>query len=364
MLTLPKRIATLAERLDSLEVDAMLITNETNVRYLSGFTGDSSYLLINKIGASILSDGRYDTQIAEECPDLRAIIRPPSQLMNDLLQSFIHDQSERRIGIEADDLSLAAFRAVSEACPDVEWVETTGLILEQRMIKDDDEVRITRRAVEIAESAFRAMIGELDAGWTERGVAHELEAKMRALGAEGVSFAPIVAAGPTGALPHYRPGNRPLGDQPTLLIDWGACFEGYASDLTRTLHRPSASGKFRHAYQVVLEAQQAAIDAIRPGIAASEVDAAARSVLGKAGLADAFIHGLGHGTGLEIHESPRMSSVSQETLASGMIITVEPGVYFAGDFGIRIEDDVLVTDDGHEVLSSLPKGLDDCRLML
>jgi Xaa-Pro aminopeptidase len=204
----------------------------------------------------------------------------------------------------------------------------------------------------------------LTEGWSEREIAHELEAKIRFLGAEGCSFAPIVAAGAAGALPHYHPHDVVIGDATTLLIDWGANFRGYASDLTRTLHRSTASDRFRRAYDAVLSAQLAAIEAIGPGVPAKEVDSIARGVLGRAGLADAFKHGLGHGTGLEIHEAPRMSSISEETLVSGMIITVEPGVYFEGDFGIRIEDDVLVTETGREVLSQLPKGLDDCRLML
>lgn len=165
-------------------------------------------------------------------------------------------------------------------------------------------------------------------------------------------------------LPHYHPGDAIIGDAATLLIDWGARYHGYASDLTRTLHRDNVSDDFRRAYEAVLSAQLAAIDAIRPGTAAKEVDGVARGVLETAGMGEAFKHGLGHGTGLQIHESPRMSAVSDETLASGMIITVEPGVYFEGDFGIRIEDDVLVTETGHEVLSRLPKGLDECRLIL
>ena len=165
-------------------------------------------------------------------------------------------------------------------------------------------------------------------------------------------------------LPHYQPAETKLGEATTLLIDWGAKLDGYASDLTRTLHRETASAAFRRAYAAVLEAQLAAIDAIRPGVSAKQVDQAARDVLRREGMDQAFKHGLGHGVGLQIHESPRMSSISDETLAAGMIITVEPGVYFDGDFGIRIEDDVLVTESGHEVLSQLPKGLDDCLLML
>ncbi len=364
MSDLPERLLSLTSQLDELEVDAMLVTDEINVRYLSGFTGDSSFLLVLRDRSMLLSDGRYETQIAEQCPSLAAVIRPPGQLMPELLRSVMCDLGSMRIGIEACHVSVAALGQMTANCPDIQWIETSDVVERQRMIKDADEISTTRRAVQIAESCFESMVAELDSRWTERAIAHELESKMRALGAEGVSFPPIVAAGPAGALPHYHPGDTVLGDAATLLIDWGACYRGYASDLTRTLYRDHASDRFRRAYEVVLEAQLAAIEAIGPGVAAKDVDAAARGVLERAGLGEAFKHGLGHGTGLQIHEAPRMSSVSDETLASGMIITVEPGVYFEGDFGIRIEDDILVTDRGCEVLSSLPKGLDDCRWML
>jgi len=165
-------------------------------------------------------------------------------------------------------------------------------------------------------------------------------------------------------LPHYQPKNLHFANHKSLLIDWGAKFEGYASDLTRTLHQQDVGDKFKRAYEGVLEAQLAAIELIKPGVPACEIDAAARAALARHGILDAFSHGLGHGTGLQIHEMPRLSPISDEILASGMIITVEPGVYYDGEFGIRIEDDVLVTDSGHEVLSCLPKGLDDCRFIL
>ncbi len=361
---LPPRLETLAARLDELEMDAMLVTDEINVRYLSGFTGDSSYLLVTRKGTTIMSDGRYDTQIADECPALATAIRPPGQLMQDLLAEVIKGSGQSRVGFEAAHVTVASLAVMTESCPDIQWIETSGVVEQQRMIKDADEIETTRKAVEIAQRSFQAVLPMITTASSEREIAHDLEAKMRTLGAEGVSFAPIVAAGAAGALPHYRPGPAMIGDSATLLVDWGTCYDGYASDLTRTFHRQTASDAFRRAYDVVLEAQLAAIAAIGPGVAASDVDRAAREILEKAGLGDAFKHGLGHGTGLQIHESPRMSSVSDEILDSGMIITVEPGVYFEGDFGIRIEDDVLVTPEGAEVLSSLAKGLDDCRLML
>jgi Xaa-Pro aminopeptidase len=365
MTQLPTRLRTFSQSLDDFQVDAMLVTDETNVRYLSGFTGDSSYLVVTHGGATILSDGRYETQIASECEGLASIIRPPSQLLPDLVQSTLNDLGDGAVvGIEADHVSLTMYRYLRDHCPGIKFSGTSGAVEKLRQIKDSEEIAITRQAVRIAERAMESLLPMLTPERSEREIAHDLEAKMRFLGAEGCSFDPIVAAGASAALPHYFPTDVTIGDATTLLIDWGACYLGYASDLTRTLHREGSSDQFRRAYDAVLEAQLAAIQAIGPGVAVRDVDAIARGVLDRAGLAEAFKHGLGHGTGLQIHESPRMSSISDETLASGMIVTVEPGVYFEGDFGIRIEDDVLVTETGHEVLSRLPKGLDDCRLML
>lgn len=361
---LPIRLRQLTETLSDLQVDAMLVTDPLNVRYLSGFTGDSSFLLVTDDSTTILSDGRYETQISMECPQLNCRIRPPSQLLGALTGSVLSDFGLQRVGIESDQMTLRSFRSLATLCPAIEFIETAGVVERQRMIKDEQEIRITRQAVQIAERAFQGVTATLTPGQSERELAHALESTMRALGAEGCSFDPIVAVGPAGALPHYRPGDSLLSDASTLLIDWGANFQGYASDLTRTMYRDQPTESFRRAYDAVLRAQLAAIDAIGPGVPAKDVDRAARDVLEEAGLGDAFKHGLGHGLGLFIHESPRMSSISDETLASGMIVTVEPGVYFEGDFGIRIEDDVLVTEFGCELLSGLPKGLDDCRYLL
>ena len=358
------RLKKLTDKLSDLDADAMLVTDEINVGYLSGFTGDSSYLLVQPNNVTIISDGRYKTQIASECPDLTAVIRYSGDKMIDSVKSVINDSGAKRVAIESSHMSLSEFRNTAKVIDSVQWVETNGVVESLRIIKDAEEIQIIRDSVRINEQTFQSVVAKLRPDWSEREIAHEFEATMRFLGADGVSFVPIIAAGAAGALPHYRPSAATIGDASTLLIDWGAFYRGYASDMTRTLHRPNASDRFKSAYQAVLDSQLAAIDAIKPGVLASDVDAAARGVLKSAGLADAFVHGLGHGIGLQIHESPRMSSVSQEILEPGMVITVEPGVYFGGDFGIRIEDDVLVTDNGHEVLSTLAKGLDDCRLML
>ncbi len=364
MTDLNKRLQAVVASLHQLEVDALLVTDETNVRYLSGFSGDSSYLLVAAHGTTILSDGRFTTQIAIDCPDLACVIRPPSQAMADLTSSVLKDSGVKRVAIESNHLSLAAFRQLQQACDRITLVETSDVVESWRMIKDDSEVQRTRDAIRIAEQAILAILESLGTNDTERDVAYRIEAEMRSRGASGCSFPPIVACDAAGALPHYRPGNTKISSATTLLIDWGACYQGYASDLTRTYHRPGASDRFDAAYQSVLQAQLAAIDLIAPGVKTAEVDAVARQVLDQAGFGEAFVHSLGHGTGLEIHEGPRISAASDQILAAGMIITIEPGVYFQDEFGIRIEDDVLVTESGCEVLSQIPKGLDDCRLML
>ncbi|MEM6979848.1 MAG: Xaa-Pro peptidase family protein [Planctomycetota bacterium] len=362
------RLIRLLQDLKSQPIDAILITNETNVRYLTGFTGDSSWLLVSQDDTVIMSDRRYETQIAKQCPDLLAAIRPPDQKLTELLTEVILEKPFQQIGFEADHVSIATLEIWQQSSPNITWTSTSDVVETLRSIKDDEELATIRRAISIAERAFISATHRMHPRMTERELALEIEVVMRQIGASAVGFDPIVGAHPNGALPHYQPGDVALGDCPTLLIDWGARVDGYCSDLTRTLHRASAPNpsmkRFADAYQAVLESQQAAIDVIRDGIDACEVDAAARQYLDRAGLGEAFKHGLGHGFGLQIHESPRLSPMSTGPLKSGMVITVEPGVYFEGEFGIRIEDDIVVTDTGCEVLSSLPKGLEDCRLLM
>ncbi|MCA9140118.1 MAG: aminopeptidase P family protein [Planctomycetales bacterium] len=358
------RIRKLVDQLCELQVDAFFVTDEVNVRYLTGFTGDSSSLVVSADAQTMLSDGRYKEQLDEECPGLAVEIKSPSEKPIDFCRKVLGGCGVQRIAIEADQMSVARLGELKQHLPAVQWVETSGVIGQHRMIKDAEEIEILRSAVRINERALESILAKLGPDWTEQEIAYELEATIRRLGATGFSFDPIIGAGPGGAKPHYRSGLEVIGDHPALLVDWGTNLGGYASDLTRSFHFGNPPSRFLSAYEAVLESQLAAIEAIRPGVVASEVDAAARNVLKKAGLDEYFVHGLGHGVGLQIHEMPRLSAVSDDVLAEGMVITVEPGVYFEGEFGIRIEDDVLVTESGHEVLSQMPKGLDDCRLIL
>jgi Xaa-Pro aminopeptidase len=348
-------------------IERMLVTDETNVGYLSGFSGDSSYLLVTAAQQMILSDRRYETQIATECAGWEALVRGPQRTMLQLIKEALAATGGARggaVALEAEQICWATQRSFAEAMPEFTWIPTRGLVESLRAIKEPREIETLRRAVWVAERSFESLTARLRPQWTELEMAHELEATMRHLGASGCGFDPIVAVGPHAALPHATPRARSISESPVLLIDWGAKFDGYTSDLTRTLHVGPPKGRFAEVYPVVLAAQEAAIAAIRPGVELRGVDAAARQVITDAGWGDYFGHGLGHGIGLQVHESPRLSAISEGTLEAGMVVTVEPGIYLPGELGVRLEDDVLVTESGHEVLSSLPKGLEACSVML
>ncbi|MGV3484252.1 MAG: M24 family metallopeptidase [Planctomycetaceae bacterium] len=355
------RIDRLRGSLRQLGVDGMLVTDEIHVRYLTGFTGDSTYLLVTADEAMMLSDRRYETQLAQQCPNLTTLVRGPERKMIELIAEAVSSLSIKRMALEAAAITWETYATFSKAFTGVELVAAGDPVGELRMIKDESELAILRRAVWIAERAFESVTAKLRPTLTELQIAHELEATIRDLGGEGCGFAPIVGAGASGALPHYRPGDIAIGGSQTLLIDWGAKYCGYTSDLTRTLHRDHPPAGFQEAYEAVLAAHTTALHTIRAGVQAKEVDAAARQVLVDASLGPMFKHGLGHGIGLRIHEAPRMGAASEEVLAAGMVITVEPGVYFEHSFGIRIEDDVLVTPTGCQLLSTLPRDFAACR---
>jgi Xaa-Pro aminopeptidase len=266
----------------------------------------------------------------------------------------------RRVGVEADSMTLAQRDGLSAAAPKVELVSTSAWVEDLRMIKDRDEIERTRRACDMARRTFEVVRAKITQSMTEAEIAAELEYQARRFGAKKLSFEPIVGVGPRSALPHGHATNKRVGEAEFTLIDWGVLEGLYMSDLTRVLATDRISPKLRKLYGVVLKAQRAGIEAIRPGAVCEDVDAAARAVIEKAGYGKHFGHGLGHSLGLEIHENPRFAKGNKTVLKPGMIMTVEPGIYFPGWGGIRIEDDVLVTRTGHEVLTSVPKELDEC----
>lgn len=353
----------LLKLLKNTAADAILVTNEVNVRYLTGFTGDSTHLLLSPKFSRLISDSRYTTQIEEECPGIEAHIRTQKTKLIDSVAEVLSKAKLGKIGYEAEQVSVAFFERLKDAAKTVGFIPANGLVEELRAVKDAGEIAEIREAIRLAERAFLVAVAGLTPDMTEIEVAHELEATLRRFGSPGVSFDPIVGAGDRAALPHYRPVRRRIGDAGLLLIDWGARgVGGYVSDLTRTFAIAKISAKLSKIHKIVNDARQAAISAVRPEVKAADVDAAARTVIEKAGFGKNFGHGLGHGIGLEVHESIRLSSISSDVLKPGMVFTVEPGIYLPGWGGVRIEDNVLVTRDGCEVLSTLPRELEQVAL--
>lgn len=341
------------------EADALLVTDFTNVTYLTGFTGDDSFLFVRRDGDLILSDARYTTQIEEESPGLDAYIRKPGELIAKAVGRVAKAGKIRRLAVEGDSMTLSLRDGIHEAFPKLDFVPTSGLVERLRRVKDKAEIAQIRRAVWYAEKAFGVLRATLRPEKTEKQVGDELEHQLRLFGAKGSSFATIVAAGSRAALPHARVTDQPIGAADFVLVDWGADGGLYKSDLTRVLVTGRISPKLERIYRVVLNAQLKAIAAIRPGRMAQDVDRVAREVIADAGFGRCFGHGLGHGLGLQVHEAPRLSANSRVVLKPGMVVTVEPGIYIPGWGGVRIEDDVLVTRSGHEVLTGVPKQLED-----
>jgi Xaa-Pro aminopeptidase len=340
-------------------VQALLVTSATNVRYLTGFTGDDSALLVAAERELVVSDGRYTTQLQRECPDVELHIRPVGQTMMPGLAEMIAQLGITRLAFEASAITVADFEELKTAVAAIEFNPVQGRVESLRVIKDDAEIEAIRAAVGVAESAFELFRGRLAPDVTEKELTDHLETDMRRCGAEGSSFAPIVAVGPNAALPHYRgTAATRIGEADFVLVDWGAQVRLYKSDLTRVVVTGKVTTEFAQIYQTVLAAQERAIAAIRPGVLVRDVDGLARSVIEQAGFGGLFTHGLGHGLGLDIHESPRLRRSSDETLEPGMVVTVEPGIYRPLWGGVRIEDDVLVTPEGASVLSRVPKTLD------
>ncbi len=340
-------------------VDALLITDFTNVTYLTGFTGDDSYILVRRDGETVLSDPRYTTQLGEECPGVDLHIRPPGATMLQAVVRLMRAAKSGRLGIEGDSMTVGLRDRIADRLPKVEMVATSGLVEKLRQIKDRHEIARLREAVCQAEGAFAVLRSTLRPEMTEKEAADELEHQCRLFGAKEAAFPAIVAVGPRAALPHATPTRKRIGEGDFVLIDWGASEGLYRSDLTRVLVTGRISPKFERIYRVVLEAQTRAIAAIRPGVSAHDVDHVARAVIAKAGYGRRFRHGLGHGLGILVHEAPRLAVKSQTILKPGMVVTVEPGIYLPGWGGIRIEDDVLVTRSGHEVLTHVSKRLED-----
>jgi len=348
----------LREHLASTRFDALLISHLPNIRYLCGFTGSAGLLLVEDAGSVFFTDVRYDTQAHEEINSAKVVIARKAALP--ALAEFLAKRRKRGRGwslaIEAEHFTVGEKKRLAKLLPAGASLKDAPPIVERfRMVKDEDEIGRIREAVNLGARLFDRAVDVLRPGVKEVEVAAEMELAARRAGAEEMSFPTIIASGVRSALPHGRASNQPIPAGAFVVCDFGVILSGYCSDQTRTVWVGNVSDDARQAYEAVREAQQAAIDAVRPGIPVGEVDAAARKVLRKDGLGRYFTHSTGHGVGLEIHESPRVADGQPELLQPGMVITIEPGVYFPGKWGVRIEDMVVVTAGGHEVLTPTSK---------
>jgi Xaa-Pro aminopeptidase len=349
------RADRVADALGEREADVLLVTDLINVRWLTGFTGSNAAAVVGREGSRrFVTDFRYLTQSAEEVDPAWE-----REIAVDLLAGVVKGlpgSGELRVAFDDAHMSVKDHgRLAGMLRVGIELVPAGGAIETLRAVKDADELEAIRAAARLADGALTEVLGRGLVGRTEREVALDLEFTMRRMGAQAASFPPIVAAGEHGALPHATPREVPIPAGTLVVVDWGAQLDGYASDCTRTYATGDIDPRDGQVYELVFQAQEAALAAMRPGPTGREVDAVARSIIDAAGHAEHFGHGLGHGVGLDVHEGPRLSKQGETALAAGMVVTVEPGVYVPGAVGVRIEDLVIVTDDGAEVVSSLPK---------
>jgi Xaa-Pro aminopeptidase len=332
-------------------IEAVIVKDLSNIYYLSGFTGTTAVLLITAGRQYLLTDFRYLQQAEKEAQDYE-IVRVDSN-GNDKIAELL--QGIRTVGIEEEQTPLADFRKIQAALPDCELLDASGIFAELRQVKDASEIDRLREVIQITDEAFREILNQIKPGAVEQEISLDLEFSLRKRGASGRSFDYIVASGQRGALPHGVASTKRMAAGEMVTLDFGAKMHQYCSDLTRTVCLGKPDPKQIEIYNLVLEAQQRAIDGLKPGMTGKEGDALAREVITRAGYGDYFGHGLGHSVGLDIHENPRLSPKEDRTIEPGMVITVEPGIYIPEWGGVRIEDVVLVTNFGVEVLTQSPK---------
>jgi len=350
------RATRLAEKLPEIGADLLVVTSLVNVRYLTGFTGSSGMALVGPDTRAFITDFRYLEQSAAEVDGAFDRTIAPQDLMDAVPELL--GSGDLRLAVEDAHMSVRTQERLRELLGGrVELVAGGDAVESLRAVKDSDEIHRIAEAAKVADAALRHIMEQGLVGRTERSVAIALERAMADGGARRPSFDSIVAAGPHGALPHAQPRDVEIGRDQLVVIDWGAELDGYCSDCTRTLATGDLPDATLAVYDLVRQAQLAGLDAVRAGVSGRDADSAAREVIGQAGQAEHFGHGLGHGVGLEIHEAPRLSQRSDSVLAGGNVVTVEPGVYVPGQFGVRIEDLAVVTNTACTILTSVPKEL-------
>jgi len=352
---IPQRLGAVRADLAGQGLGALVVSQPDNRRYLTGFTGSAGVVLVSADRAMLLTDSRYYGQAEREAPDFS--LERVGYRVFERLSEVLGELDLKRVGFEADAVTVSELERLRGLAPEVEWRATSGLVERHRAIKSEAEIGTIRCAAAIADAAMAHAAAVLRPGISELALAWEIEVFMREHGAEGLAFDTIVAAGENGALPHHHPSQRRIEAGEPVVVDIGARVDGYNSDLTRTFALgPVRDPEFETVYAIVAEANRTATRGIRAGLTGADADRLARDVIDAAGYGDFFGHGLGHGVGLQIHEGPRLSFLADEhPLGAGMVITIEPGIYLPGRFGVRIEDLVVVRDNGVEVLSAVEK---------
>lgn len=349
------RLKHVRESLVDRGLDALLVTNSFNRRYLTGFTGSAGYVVITKDRAVLFTDFRYIRQAPEQTKEYQVIQHALKAIES--IHEWLESEQVKKLGFEQNDVSFSAYAAYQEQFAGIEMVPTKEIVEHVRAYKDQKELDAIRKAVDITEQAFDRILKIMKPGMTELEVAAELEYLIRKNGAPSSAYNTIVASGERSALPHGLASDKKLGTNEFVTLDFGALYNGYCSDLTRTVFIGKPTEQQRDIYNIVLEANLTTLAGIKPGMSGKEVDSLGRDVIAKYGYAENFGHGLGHGFGLEIHEPLRLAQASKDILRPGMVLTVEPGIYIPGFGGVRIEDDILITDTGIEVLTKSDKSL-------
>ncbi|MCX7695074.1 MAG: aminopeptidase P family protein [Caloramator sp.] len=350
-----KRLQQFLSKFDELNIDAALVYKDENRNYLSGFTGDDSFLFITREKSYFITDSRYTEQAQNEVVGFEVLeYKPP---IHDFIKLLADKHNIKRLGVEEDRMSFADYITYKEKLEGVEIVKLEQTIEKIRMIKDEEEIKLIETAASIADKAFEHILNYIKPGISEIEVALELEFFMKKMGASALSFPTIVASGNRSSLPHGTASEKIINEGEFITLDFGCIYKGYCSDMTRTIVLGKANEKQKEIYNTVLEANEAALKAVRPGISCFELDKIARDIIVERGYGERFGHGLGHGVGREVHELPYVNFRSKFNLEAGMIITDEPGIYIPGFGGVRIEELVLVTEDGYRVLSKSPKHL-------
>ena len=352
-----KRIARCRRQMKKHRIGSFLVSKRTDLFYLTGFTGEDSAVLLTPRDVHVISDGRFDEAINQECPWVTKWLRKLTLEME--IASVCKKLKIRSLAVQPELMTLGSAAEIKKNNKAVRIVHAPPIVSDMRLTKDPTELASIGKAIRVAQDAFMAMRASIRIGQTEKELAARLEYEMQRRGSSGVAFPTICAEGSNGALPHAHPGRRKVKNGSAILFDWGACVGGYTSDLTRMVFVGSIPRKIGEVYRVVLEAQKRAIAAVRAGKRMCDVDAVARSFIADAGYGEAFNHGLGHGMGLDVHEAPRLSWQSKDKMKAGSVVTVEPGIYLPGVGGVRIADDVLITPTGHRVLTRLSRKLED-----